>query len=487
MGKRQFLLGMILASFLGGLIAIGGYKILSQEKKPFESFEQKQDIKLSSFLDENESFNVPEGLNFIYAAKEVTPGVVHIRSSYDGSQQGYSSQNPLRDFFRDFGDPDRKREARATGSGVIISEEGYIVTNNHVIDNASKVQVTLDDNRRFEAKVIGTDNTTDLALIKIDGANLPFVKFGNSDDLRIGQWVLAIGNPFNLNSTVTAGIVSARARNINIIEDRDRMQIESFIQTDAVVNPGNSGGALVNLKGELVGINTAIASPTGSYTGYSFAVPVSLVKKVMDDLLEFGEVQRALLGVSILDVTHPAIVDDVDELKGVYIQAVGKGSSADDAGLEAGDIITHIDGREVTTVPELQEIVAQNRPGDKVSVTFKREGRIKEVLATLKNKMGNTEVVEKVKPIEVNGATFENLSSIEKTRLDVEGGVKITGLDDGKWKDSGIKPGFIITKIDNEEIPDLETLNKILDRKNGRITVLGLYPDGRKDYYSFEW
>lgn len=486
MGKRQFIIGIIFASLLGGVIALGGYQIFAEKEAiPYESFEERQSVVLSRFEDGNApKVVVPEGLNFVNAAKIVTPGVVHIKSEYEGSE-GYASRNPIYDYFG-FGNPNG-RKSRASGSGVIISDDGYIVTNNHVIENASKVQVTLNSNQKYQAKVVGTDPTTDLALIKIKGKDLPFVKFGNSDELEIGEWVLAVGNPFDLTSTVTAGIVSAKGRNINILRDENHRQIESFIQTDAVVNPGNSGGALVDLNGQLVGINTAIASPTGSYTGYSFAVPVSLVKKVMNDLREFGEVQRAMLGVSIADLDDPRVGEDVDELKGVYIMGITPGSGAEDAGLEAGDIIVRVNDERVGSVPELQEKVAQNRPGAKVDITYKRNGREKTVTATLKNIEGTFAVVRRAEPVEIEGAIFEDVSSRDKARLDINGGVQITDLNVGKWEEAGVNKGFIITNIDKERVNNVKDLKEVLKGKNDYITVLGVYPDGTKDYYSIKW
>ena len=486
MGKRQFILGILFASLLGGVIALGGYQIFAGKEEPtYGSFEERQNVMLSRFADGNApKVVVPEGLNFVNAAKIVTPGVVHIKSVYDGSE-GYASKNPIYDYFG-FGNPNG-RKSRATGSGVIISDDGYIVTNNHVIENASEVEVTLNSNKKYNAKIVGTDPTTDLALIKIKGEDLPFIKFGNSYELEVGEWVLAVGNPFDLTSTVTAGIVSAKGRNINILRDNNNRQIESFIQTDAVVNPGNSGGALVDLNGQLVGINTAIASPTGSYTGYSFAVPVSLVKKVMNDLREFGEVQRALLGVGITELDDPRIEEDIEDLKGVYISTVTPGSGAEDAGLEAGDIILEVDGKVVASVPELQEQVAQNRPGAKVDITFKRDGKKKTVTATLKNIDNNFSVVRKAKPLEMEGAVFEDISVRDKARLDINGGVQITGIGEGKWEKAGINKGFIITNIDKERVIDVKGLKEILKQKEGNMTVLGIYPDGTKDYYSINW
>ncbi|CAN0404077.1 unnamed protein product, partial [Phaeothamnion confervicola] len=304
-------------------------------------------------------------VNFLVASQKVVPSVVHIQASY-GS--GSFSLNPLELYYQP--------QERSSGSGVIISDDGYIVTNHHVIEEATNVEVIMNNNQRFYAKIIGTDPSTDLALLKIKARNLPFVPYGNSDAVKIGEWVLAVGNPFNLNSTVTAGIVSARARNIRILREKNNLQVESFIQTDAAVNPGNSGGALVNLKGELVGINSAIATATGTYSGYSFAIPVSLVKKVMDDLLEYGQIQRGLLGVQITDV-NASIAEQLSLTinDGVLVTRVNLGSAAEEANLQPGDVITAIDNHFVKSVSELQEWVARNRPGKDINVTYLRDNK----------------------------------------------------------------------------------------------------------------
>lgn len=457
------------------------------------SFEQSQPVQLSRYETSVRSSN--EMVSFVEAADIATPAVVHIRSTYERSgRQG----NPFQDMFRDyFGGPDGnapQNEGRSSGSGVIISKDGYIVTNNHVIDDADVVDVTLYDNRSLRAQVIGTDPTTDLALIKVDAADLPYLPFGNSDDVRVGEWVLAVGNPFDLNSTVTAGIVSAKARNINILRDRNNLQIESFIQTDAAVNPGNSGGALVNLSGELIGINTAIATPTGTYAGYSFAVPVSLVKKVMDDLLEFGEVQRGLLGISIRDVNAQlADSQELDLLKGVYVISVGDNSAAAEAGLEPGDVIIAIDGQEVNTTSELQEKVALNRPGDEIAVSYIRNGRENTVKATLKNRSGTIAVVTRSPELDLEGALLRPVTDEEARALGIDGGVVITELGRGKFEEAGVEEGFIITSIDKRRINSVEEIQSILNRAaeldedNIGLLLEGVYPDGRRKFYGLGW
>lgn len=492
MTGRKFILSILVASFLGGALALGGYQLMKEDQplpstKPY----QEQAVKLSNYYSDT-SFTIPEGLNFVYAAEKATKAVVHIKSVFKGSE-GYVSRGPIDEMFKDFfgQDPGRhgRRPARSFGSGVIISADGYIATNNHVVENADEVEVTLHDNRKYKAKIIGTDPTTDLALIKIRQDGLDYLSYGSSDNIRVGEWVLAVGNPFDLYSTVTAGIVSAKARGqLNILRDRDNLQIESFIQTDAAVNPGNSGGALVNLDGDLVGINTAIATPTGSYAGYSFAVPVSLVGKVVADLMEFGVAQRALLGISILDVNAELAEEyDLDMVEGVYVRSVNPNSAADDAGLEEGDVIEAINGVEVTNVAQLQEQVALNRPGDKIEVTYVRSGSQRTTLATLKSVMGDTEIVERVASLSIEGATFQDVSQDEMEELDIDGGAKIIGLDDGKWKDVGIKEGFVVTSIDKKPINGVDDLRRSLENKRGGTLIEGIYTNGSRAFFGIGW
>lgn len=482
MSKRQFLLGVFLSAVFGGMIVLVGVQIVTPDHVEHQSIQERQQVQLTNYDNNNEDYIVPEGLNFVHAAAKVTPGVVHIRSRYN---TGGQSQNPLDNFFRPYGNG---APAQSSGSGVIVSSDGYIVTNNHVIEDASEVQVILNDNRSYEAKVIGADPQTDLALLKIDEESLTFVSYGNSDNVRIGEWVLAVGNPFNLTSTVTAGIVSAKARNIGILRDIGGLQIESFIQTDAAVNPGNSGGALVNLKGELVGINTAIATPTGTYAGYSFAVPVTLVQKVIDDLLEFGKVQRGLLGIRIGDVNaQVAEQAGLDVLQGVYVNSVNENSAAEEAGIERGDVIVGINDRKVDNVSELQEMVARNRPGDEVKVTFLRSGDEHNVLAVLRNTSGNMEFIRRELPVEIAGGEFENMSQSELERYDVEGGIKVARVGDGKWQDAGIKAGFMITSVDKKKINNVTEFNQLMENKKGGLLIEGFYQDGEEVYYGLGW
>lgn len=383
----------------------------------------------------------------------------------------------------------QERIQQGSGSGVIITDNGYIVTNNHVVDGAEQVEVTLNDNRTFKAKVVAADPSTDIALLKIDQKNLPYIMYGNSDDLKIGEWVLAVGNPFNLTSTVTAGIVSAKARNIGILPGN--YKIESYIQTDAAVNPGNSGGALVNTHGELVGINAAIASNTGSYTGYSFAIPVNLVKKVIADMIEFGAVQRAFLGVNLREVDSDLANElNLKEIKGVYVNDVVKGGAAEEAGILKGDLIVKVDDVPVNSTPMLQEQIAKHRPGDKITVTTLRNGKEKMVAAVLENKDGNTNIVKNA-PDKTNtavsmfGASFSEVAGSEKDKLGIEGGAKITKLAAGKFRGAGIKEGFIITEIDKKPVYSVEDVVDALKDKKGGTLIEGVYPNGMKAYYGF--
>lgn len=478
--KRSFFILMIMAAagigaVLGSMITIRYFDNINQ---PYNSIDKRQQLLLANYhRDSSSSYHVPKELDFRNAASQVKQGVVHIRTSY-GS--GDFSVNALQ--FR------LEAPARSSGSGVIITDDGYIVTNNHVIEDATNIEVVMSNNQRYYAKVIGTDVSTDLALLKIKANNLPFVKYGDSDQVLPGEWVLAIGNPFDLNSTVTAGIVSAKARNIGILRNQSQLNIESFIQTDAAVNPGNSGGALVNLNGELIGINTAIATSTGHYEGYSFAVPVSLVRKVMDDLLEFGKVQRGLLGIQIEDVD----ASKAEELalpvnQGVLVRQVNRGSAAEESGIINKDVIIGIEGFSVNSVSELQEIVARHRPGKEIKVTLLRNGEKHEVTARLRNVEGTDEIEKKEISYEFSGAAFEDVPYKELTKLEIDGGVRITHLAEGKWKKAGIQEGFIISYIDKVPVEDVEDLNRILEFKKGGMLIEGYYGDGDKATYGIDW
>jgi serine protease Do len=490
MSKKQLIAGLIFASLFGGIVALGGYKLFEKDKPSYLPVTSSA-VQFSSYMSDS-AYLVPEGLNFVHAAELVTPTVVHIKSTTSVTAQNNPYRSPFEDMFKDFfgdqygGGDGAPRKAQSSGSGVIIAEGGYIVTNNHVIDNASEIEVTLHDNREYKGTLVGTDPNTDIAVIRIEEKGLPFVRFGDSDKVRIGEWVLAVGNPFELTSTVTAGIVSAKGRNIGIL--RERYGIESFIQTDAAVNPGNSGGALVNLRGELIGINTAIATPTGTYAGYSFAVPVSLVKKVVDDLVEYGVVQRAVLGIEIVNVNDPRLEADVDELTGVYVNNVYEKSAAELAGLKKGDVITEINKTKVTNVAELQDLVARNRPGDVVDVTYIREGKTKTVSAKLKNPDNEVKIVRKDDAYSIEGASLRNATEEELKKYEVQNGIIIENIGNGKWKDAGIKDGFLITSINNRPLTNINELRAMLrDSSGDGILLKGKYPDGKEAYYGMGW
>ena len=430
--------------------------------------------------------------DFTRAAASTVNAVVSIKSTT--MQQQRSSGSMEEELFRYFfgqGRRDYTPQPRVgMGSGVIISEDGYIVTNNHVIDQANKIEVTLNDKRSFEATLIGCDPVTDLALLKIDAEKLPIVRFGDSDKLQVGEWVLAVGNPFQLNSTVTAGIVSAKSRNLGMIAPSSRMGIESFIQTDAAVNPGNSGGALVNTAGELVGINTAIYSETGNYAGYSFAIPTSIVSKVITDLKQYGTVQRAMLGVSIMEMNDQLAKEKKIELrKGGYVAEVSERSAALEAGLESGDVIVAINGVATPTVAILQEQIARYRPGDKVKIEYFRGKDKKEADATLKNSDGNTEVT-KASNIDMLGATLKEASDELKNKLRIRGGVEVAKVKEGQFKKAGIRDGFVILDINGERIMNVKNVEAVFqalmrgETRDKVMFIKGLYPNGRAAYYA---
>lgn len=501
MKTRNLVLAMMVSSVMGGVIAISGYSIFvggNENNALPVNYATPNPVSFTNYTVDTTDIAISGGLNFVHAAKLSTPSVVHIRTTYSGNRSR-NGENPFEDFYRRyFGEQAPRSEnqpySRGSGSGVIFTEDGYIVTNNHVIEEADEIEVLLNDNRTYIAEVVGVDPTTDLAVIKIQERGLEAISWGDSDNVQIGEWVLAVGNPYEFRSTVTAGIVSAKARNINILRSRNRggsnLSIESFIQTDAAVNPGNSGGALVNLKGELVGINTAIASPTGTFAGYSFAVPVTLVRKVAGDLVEFGTVQRALLGVSIVSVNAElSEQEDLGVLKGVYVANVQSNSSAEDAGIEVGDVIVAVDGREVNSVSELQEQVALSRPGDQVEVTYMRDGKRRTTRATLKNSFGTVEVVaSNTGSFSTEGATFVELTEVEKEALGIESGVRLERLGEGKWSDSSIKEGFVIVKINRDPIEGLDDLRNAVAQPSGEgMLIEGYYPDGEKAFYGIGW
>ena len=442
--------------------------------------------------------------DFTYAAEQTINGVVSIKSYATPRTSRYSNDafsDPFFDFF--FGNPYRRRQQEpqqqpeqqqlGLGSGVIISADGYIVTNNHVIDGAERLEITLNDNRTFEAVIIGTDATTDLALIKIDAEKLPVIPIGNSDALKVGEWVLAVGNPFGFTSTVTAGIVSAKARNISSITNGRAMGIESFIQTDAAVNPGNSGGALVNTSGELVGINTAIYSQTGNYAGYSFAIHTTIVTKIVTDLKQYGTVQRAILGIGFNELT-PKLAKEKNITAvnaGLYVGRVEERSAAMEAGIAEGDVIVAINGVETLNSGQLQEQMSKYRPGDKITVSYIRDNKKHTVNVTLRNNQGDTKVT-KAKDMMDLGCAFKTVPAETLRQLQIRNGVQVSGLKDGKFKDAGIKEGFIILDINNTRVNSQSDVEKIYDaivksdEYDKVMFITGVYPTGKKVYYAVD-
>lgn len=442
-------------------------------------------------------------VDLTYAAEKSLPSVVHILSTKNSKVQTVEVENdPFSDFFSDpfgfFGNPQgnggkqrrsvRTPKQQGSGSGVIISADGYIVTNNHVVADADELTVTLNDNKEYSARIIGTDKASDLALIKIDGKNLPAITIANSDDIKVGEWVLAVGNPFNLTNTVTAGIVSAKARSLY------QNGVESFIQTDAAINPGNSGGALVNTRGELIGINAMLYSQTGSFSGYGFAIPTSIMNKVVADLKLYGTVQRALIGIQGQDVKNYVDAkkdkgEDIDlgTMEGIYVAKVTEESAAEEAGMKEGDVITAIDGKPVNKMAELQEVLAKKRPGDKVTVTYLRDKKKATKTVTLKNEKGNTQVVKKA-DLDVLGGNFRAITNAQKEQLNIGYGLEVLKVNSGRLKTAGITKGFIIQRVNDNAVKTIDDLqNAVKEASTSKDPVLyiqGVYPTGKKAYFA---
>jgi len=490
------LINMLLPSVLGSGLTIAVFLIFGLNQKSVPVYHNGQDpvpVHKTGYTVKENGELVP--LDFTSVSKEVMNGVVHIKSTrrVQAENPFYNNErNPFEDMFGDqffryfYGDPKPQNQGRSkpeqfeqtgTGSGVIISSNGYIVTNNHVVDQADEIEVTLPNNDSYKAKVIGTDPSTDIALLQIKKDGLPVLSLGNSDQVEVGEWVLAIGNPFNLNSTVTAGIVSAKGRNINIIDDKSA--IEAFIQTDAAINPGNSGGALVNLNGDLIGINTAIASPTGSYTGYGFAIPANIVSKVVEDFIKYGIVQRAYLGVLIRDINGDLMKDHHLKIsEGVYVDSLLNKSAAAEAGIQAGDIVVSVDDDPILKSADLLEQIARHRPGDKVNVTVNRSGKELSYNVTLANQKGISKLIssEHQDIIDILGASFENLDKEKADQMGIEGGVVVKELYGGILKNqTGITDGFIITGINNEKVSSVDDLRKALKHQKGGVMLEGIY------------
>lgn len=481
-------IGIFSSAFLGGVISLSVVYLIPEKnlylkQGHLDRTEISEDIRPTLFNADNP---VSSYIDLSLAAEETVQEVVHIKVIQEG--QEYVQHDPFEYFFkgntqgRKYKAPDKQ----GSGSGVIIRKDGYIVTNNHVIAGADQIEVVLNNNKSYTAEVVGTDPSTDLALVKVNAEGLKAIPIGNSDELKLGEWVLAVGNPYNLNSTVTAGIISAKARSINILQNTNGTPpLEAFIQTDAAVNPGNSGGALVNARGELIGINSAIKSPTGSYSGYSFAVPVNIMKKVVNDIMEYGSVQRAFIGVGIQNISTDLMEkEDLETMSGVFVGNVAENGAANDAGIEAGDVITAVNGVKVKSVAELQSQIGLYNPGDKVDVDINRAGNEKVFTMELRNHKGNTEIVKaEDKAITSLAANFSDIEDDVKEELGIDNGVAVSNIRSGKIMKSGIKNGFIITHVDHQKVKDLDHFNEMIKSKKGGVLLGGVYPNGTKKYY----
>ncbi|NDW11431.1 Do family serine endopeptidase [Bacteroides sp. 214] len=458
-----------------------------------EQFQQNPNVKLAAF-----TATEAQPVDLTVAAENTVHAVVHIKSTQLSKTKTIRQAPDIFDYF--FGDGSaRERQIQTQprvgfGSGVIISKDGYIVTNNHVIEGADEISVILNDNHEYAGRVIGSDPNTDLALVKIEGKDFPTIPVGDSDKLKIGEWVLAVGNPFNLTSTVTAGIVSAKARSLGAYNGG----IESFIQTDAAINQGNSGGALVNAKGELVGINAVLASPTGAYAGYGFAIPTSIMTKVVSDLKQYGTVQRVILGIRGGNISGANMPEDAKEKRkelgvvdGVYVDEVIEGGSAEAAGVKANDVITELNGKTVKSFADLQEELSRHRPGDKIKIKVVREKKEKTLEVTLKNEQGTTKVV-KPTGMEILGAAFQDVSEDLRKQLRLPYGVQVTGVDKGKMADAGVRKGFIILKANNKEVKTVEDLEAIFNaavkspEQDQVLFLSGIFPSGKRANYAID-
>ncbi len=491
-----------LIALMVSIITVGGFGYWMKNEKTINIQHIDATPTSSVVYTKDDSGNF-RPLDFTATSEKVVNAVVHIKSTQmmdKNNMRGFQQQGQIPDAFKDlFGDrffgPNRRFQQQqsplepqarvGTGSGVIVNEKGYIITNNHVIENAQDIEVTLHDNRNYKAKVIGTDPTTDIAVLQIKAEDLPTLPFVNSDRVKVGEWVLAVGNPFSLNSTVTAGIVSAKGRNINI--NKEQYAVEDFIQTDAAINPGNSGGALVNLDGGLIGINTAIASRTGAYNGYGFAVPSNMVQKVMADLIQYGSVQRGVLGVMIRNVDGNLAKDkDLNITQGVYVDSLMENSAAGIAGILKGDVIVKVDDITVDSAPELQGLIARHHPGEKVRITVNRKGSEKSIDVVLKSRTNDYANIDENQAtiLKSLGAKFESLDKDIAKKLDIEGGVKVSQLYSGKIKlNTNMREGFIITKVNGKKVKDIDKLVKILEDHKGGVMLEGVYEDIPGVYY----
>lgn len=498
---------LFVAAIFGSAATMAATSVINTQDKYQENpAEASTESPSHNFIRTAQSHN--GGVNFVSAAEITVNTVVSIKSFAVPAQnqsQFFNFMDPFEFFFgpgngRGNSNPQKQQQQRnqepqqtGLGSGVIISSDGYIVTNNHVVDGASKLEVTLNDNRTFNAKIIGTDSSTDLALIKIEATDLTPIIFGDSDNLKVGEWVLAVGNPFGFTSTVTAGIVSAKARSISTATNAKPMGIESFIQTDAAVNPGNSGGALVNTEGQLVGINTAIYSQTGSYAGYSFAIPSAIVKKVVSDIKQYGAVQRAFLGIAFGELTSDLAkekkITSVSE--GIYVGKVENQGAAMEGGIKVGDVITAINDTPVKNNGTLQAQMSKLRPGDKIKITYVRDNKFYSTTVVLKNNLGNTGITTSTDAMNL-GCAFKVLTPERLKELQISSGLEVVGLKDGKFKNAGIKNGFIITDINNATVSNSDDVNKIYkaimdDTQSDKVMfITGIYPTGKKMYYAVD-
>lgn len=490
--KLKTILAVIGISATTAILSVWGYSTLIQTRYAGTQIPGKLPVNYAGFFDKA---GAGGPVDFTQAASSATPAVVHIKTRTKAKQVSNNlpkKSNPFGDFFGDgdmfgdlFGGPRVIPQQQASGSGVIISEDGYIVTNNHVIDGADEINITLPNKKSYKATVIGADPSSDLAVIKINAKGLPYLVFGNSDESKLGQWVLAIGYPLTLDVTVTAGIISAKSRSININERQSQTPVESFIQTDAAVNPGNSGGALINTTGELIGINSAIASPTGSYAGYSYAIPVNIVKKVVNDIIKYGTVQRAFLGISypregLSEEDKKA--QSVKDGDGIYIMDVTDGGAAKAAGIQKGDFITKINGASVNSGPELQEQIAGYKPGDKITLSYTRDGKDNTVSVVMKNKIGNTNVVKTATILEKLGADFDNADKKIIAANEIPGGVVVKKLHEGALKNSRMQEGFVITAINGNEVKNMDDLKAALNSIKGTAYFEGIYPGYTESY-----
>lgn len=471
----------IFAGLAGGLLSVAVYNYLSPKTivSTVETAPKFQTVNIPNYSEGN-----AEDADFRYAATKGIEAVVHVKTERLSS--GYT--NPMQYFF---GMPQEQQVQKAAGSGVIVSSDGFVVTNNHVIADAENIKVALNNGLELSAELIGRDPATDLALLKIEGQDYNFLPYGNSDNIDVGQWVLAVGNPFNLQSTVTAGIVSAKGRNIDLLKydpNSGQFPIESFIQTDAAVNPGNSGGALIGINGELIGINTAIASNTGSYAGYAFAIPANIVKKVVSDLYEFGTVQRAFIGVGIGNI-DPTTANELDlkNFNGAYVTSITEGGAAEEAGLEEGDVITHVAGIAIKNVTELQEQIGKYRPGDKIELSAIRDEKTISKKITLRNISGTTSLKTKAKLYnsEQLKVVFEQTDPDVLGRLKIKSGVTMKEINNPIILRGGMRNGFIITHIDRKEVETPKQVDEILSNSKGGLLIEGIYPNGKKAYYGF--